>query len=116
MYTLDEYKDAMSEFSQWSNRWDNYSGNNPDKYQSNLRTAREKVRRIESYLKNTGLLPLTEQEALERQLDVAFPNAKSKEIVEFEGKKYIRCFFPLEKSRSRITVTAWGKAWEEVTG
>jgi len=46
---------------------------------------------------------------------MAFPEARSKEIVEYQGKYYQRRYVPLEKSRSRQTVTDWGKDWVEVT-
>jgi hypothetical protein len=114
MYTIEDYEEARAELRRWDERWANYSGNNPDKYQADLKAARKKVRYIELYLKDAGILPLTEQELLERHLDTAFPKARSKEVVEFNGKKNCRRFFPMEMSRSRKTVTEWGKSWEEV--
>jgi hypothetical protein len=72
------------------------------------------VREIEQYLKDGGIFELTEMERLEKELDRAFPNAQSKEVIEYNGKKYRRRFWPLEKSRSRKTVTEWGKSWEPV--
>ena len=114
MYTLEDYKKAKAELTRWNEAWDNYTGNNPDKYQANIKAAARKVREIEQYLKDIGVLELTEKEKLEKELDWAFPNAKSKEIVEYKGKKYIRRFFSLEKSRSKKTVKEWGKSWEPV--
>jgi hypothetical protein len=113
-YTLADLERAKSDLAAWQQRWDNYTGNNPDKYQADIRSARAEVQRIEQYLKLTGVIPLTEPEKLERELDAAFPNAKSREIVEYQGRKFQRRFFPLEKSRSRKTVTAWGRSWEEL--
>ena len=40
------------------------------------------------------------------------PNAGH--TLEFEGKKYQRMFYPLQKSRSGKTVTEWGKSWSLV--
>ena len=114
MYTLEDYKKAKTELDRWNDAFDNYSGNNPDKYQADIKAAARKVREIEQYLKDVGILELTEKEKLERELDRAFPNAKSKEIVQYKGKKYIRRFFPIERSRSRKTVMEWGKSWESV--
>jgi len=74
----------------------------------------ERVREIESPLKESGALPKTEHEKLESELDRLFPNARSKEIVEHEGRRYQRRFTPLERSRSRKSVTAWGKSWDKV--
>jgi hypothetical protein len=71
-------------------------------------------REIERYLKDLGVLELTDKEKLEKELDRAFPDAQSKEVVEYNGKKYMRRFFPIEKSRSRKTVKEWGKSWEPV--
>jgi len=115
MYTKADLDAAKAEFEQIEERWANDSSNNPDKYKAECKAARRQVREIEAALKATGEIASTENEVLERELDEAFPNAKSKEIVEYKGKRYIRRFFPLEKSRSRKTVTEWGKAWEEVT-
>ena len=114
MYTIEDLERARAELKSWSDRFANYSGNNPNKYQADIKAARQKVRMIEDDLKARGVLPLTEQEQLEKELDEAFPNAQSRQIVEYRGKRYQRKFFPLEKSRSGKTVTAWGKKWVEV--
>lgn len=114
MYTLEDYENAKAELASWNERWENYSGNNPDKYQADIKAAERKVRDIERYLKDIGVLELTEKEKLEKDLDQAFPGAQSKEVVEYNGKKYRRRYWPIEKSRSRKTVTEWGKSWELV--
>jgi hypothetical protein len=110
-YTLKDLDDARAELNRWQERWADSTSNNPDKHEGQIREARRRFREIEESLKATGRLPLTDQEQLEARLDRAFPNAKSKEIVEFEGKKYQRIFYPLERSRSRQTVTEWSKEW-----
>jgi hypothetical protein len=51
MYTLDDYEKAKSELKRWSRAGDNYSGNNPDKYQADIKAASRRVRDIEVYLK-----------------------------------------------------------------
>ncbi len=114
MYTLDDLKKAQDTLTTWSERWENYSGNNPNKYQSDLKTARAKVRHITDYLKNNGTIPKSEQELLNDELDSHFPNAQSKEIVEYKGKKYKKVFFPEEKSRSGKTVQEWGQRWNAI--
>jgi hypothetical protein len=73
VYTLEEYEQAKAELARWSDAWDRYSGNNPHKYEGDLRAARRRVQIIEGDLKNRGLLTLTEKEVLERELDAAFP-------------------------------------------
>ncbi|ESY22457.1 MULTISPECIES: hypothetical protein [unclassified Mesorhizobium] len=110
-YTLDDLEKAKAELSGWSKRFDDYTGNNPDKYQADIRSAREKVREVESALKDDGTLPKSDHERVESSLDHLFPNARSKEIVEYEGQKYQRRFAPLEWSRSRKSVTVWHKSW-----
>lgn len=114
MYTLDDFEKAKAEVRRWTDAFDRYSGNNPDKYQSEIKHARAKLREIEEDLKSSGLLVMNEKEKLEAELDDQFPKATSKQIVEYKGKSYQRKFFPLEKSRSRKTVTEWGKTWIEI--
>jgi hypothetical protein len=112
MYTLEDLEKARQKLASIQEHWANYTGNNPDKYDSDLKAARREIRIIESYLKSTGALPLTEQEQLDKLLDSLHPNAQSREIVEHEGKRYQKRFYPIEKSRSRKTVTEWGSHWE----
>jgi hypothetical protein len=107
-------EEARRELTGWSERFDNYSGNNPNKYRSDLKAARERVRNLECELKAAGSLLLSTHERLALELDRAFPNAKSTQIVEYEGRKYMRRFWPLEHSNSRKTVTNWDKGWERV--
>jgi hypothetical protein len=76
--------------------------------------AHVKLREIEQYLKSSGLLVMNDNEKLEAELDDQFPKATRKQIVEYKGKSYQRIFSPLEKSRSRKTVTEWGKTWIEI--
>jgi len=114
MHTLEDYEKAQAEVRRWTDAFDRYSGNNPDKCQSEIKHARTKLREIEEDLKSSGLLVMNEKEELEAELDKRFPNAKSKEVVEFKGKNYQRKYFPLEKSRSGKNVTEWGKAWVEI--
>lgn len=114
MYTLEDYAKAKAELICWNERWDNYTGNNPDKYQTDIRDAARRVRELEGYLKDVGTLERTEKEKLEREIDRMFSNAQNKEFVEYNGKKYQRRYSPLEKSRSGKTVKEWSKSWEPV--
>ena len=114
MYTLKDYERAKTELERWSDRWDKYDGNNPDKYQAGIKRARQHLRRTENYLKSQGVLEMTDHERLEAELDKNFPGAKSKQIVDFRGKRYRRRFSPLQMSRSRKTVIEWGKSWEQI--
>lgn len=113
-YTLADLEQAEAELAAWNRRFDDYSGNNPDKYQADIKSARARVREIEFALKADGAIPKSEHETLETMLDRIFPNARSKEIVEYEGRKYQRRFTPLERSRSRKSVTSWDKSWVKI--
>lgn len=114
MYTKEDLDAAKAELEQIEERWANDSSNNPDKYEAERKAVRRRVHEIEAALKATGEIASTEQEVLERELDDAFPDAVSKEVVEYKNKRYRRRFLPQERSRSRKTVTKWGKLWEEV--
>lgn len=115
MYTLDDYNAAKDKLQALNQRWENYSGNNPDKYRTSITEAEAKVRVIDAALKADGTLERTPREDLERRIDLAFPNARSKQAVEFEGRRYIRRFIPSRKSLSGKTVKEWDKFWEDVT-
>lgn len=114
MPTKEDLEHARKDLQEWQDRFDRYSGNNPDKYQTDIRAARRRVREIEDALKASGELPLSDAERLSAALDKAFPDAKSRDIVEYQGRKFQRRFYPLEKSRSRKTVTEWGREWVEL--
>ena len=112
--TPEDYEAAKARLTAVEERWANYSGNNPDKYRSELRSAREDINAIKADLKRRGLLPLTEAERLHAALDRAFPTARSKEVVTFEGVRYRRRFFPATLSNSRKSVRTWEVTWERL--
>ena len=114
LYTVQDYEVAKASLAAVEQRLADYTGNNPDKYRSALREAREHLRAVERCLKDSGVLPLSDRETLERELDRAFPNAGSRQVVEFEGVRYRRGFEPLEWSNSRKSVRQWRKWWERV--
>jgi hypothetical protein len=119
-YTLDDLKRAKDNLAHLAAQWDSYNGNNPNKYRAKIDTARLEVSIIESHLRANGTLPppppkpLTEKELLDKELDEAFPNAQSKQIVTYKGQKYQRRFWPLDKSRSGKTVHVWGRDWKKI--
>ncbi len=110
-YTLEDLEQARAELRVHSDRFANYSGNNPNKYRSDTDMAGMKVEMIEASLKASGVLPKSEQELLEERIDAAFPKARSKDIVEFEGQKYQLRYWPKHKSRSG-KVKEWAHGWE----
>ncbi|WP_429209915.1 hypothetical protein [Aeromonas veronii] len=111
MYTLKDLEEAKANLERCQKRWENYDGNNPNKYRAQIKEAQSQVRLITDFLKAQGLIPKTEQETLEARLDSAFPKADSKQIVEFEGKRYMKQYFPVSNSRSGKSVTEWGERW-----
>ncbi|WP_160330878.1 hypothetical protein [Xanthomonas massiliensis] len=113
LYTIPDLEKAKTEREAIEARWDNYSGNNPNKFHSDRNAAKAKVDLIEAHLKCSGDIPLSEHEIVERELDHLFPEARSKEVVEHKGVRYQRRFTPAEHSRSG-NVTRWHKSWVAV--
>lgn len=56
MYTLSDLEKARADLSEWQRRFDNYSGNNPNKFRTDIRNARDRVAMITDLLKKQGLL------------------------------------------------------------
>lgn len=110
-YTLEDLEQARVELRAHSDRFDRYSGNNPNKYRSDIDLAMMKVESIEASLKASGVLPKSEQELLEERIKAAFPKADNKDIVEFEGRKYQLRYWPKRKSRSGA-VKEWAHGWK----
>jgi hypothetical protein len=105
---------ARVDLASLQERWDNYSGNNPDKYKTKIRLATEKVHSIIDRLKSAGLIPLTPAEEIFKVLDEQFPKARSKEVVSYNGGFFQRKFTPGGKSLSGKTVTSWVASWVDV--
>ena len=114
MYTLDDLKKAIEQQELWDNRFANDRSNNPNKYHAQMRDAGILVRRITKSLKEQGLIEKNKNELINDELDKIYPNAKSKTIVNHNGKKYQIRYFPIVKSRSRKTVKEWDHWWEEL--
>lgn len=112
--TLEDLEAAKARMEAAEKRWESYDGNNPDKYQGERRAAREALTSIEKDLKRLGLLAPTEAEQANAVLDRAFPDAKSKEVVTFEGYRYRRRFIPATRSNSGKSVRTWEKTWERL--
>lgn len=112
--TLDDLKAAQAELEAMSARLDNYDGGNPNKHVTSVRLAREKVNRLTRELKASGLVERTEQEKFEARLDAAFPSARDKDEVEFEGAHYVRWARPTTYSLSGGPMT-WETGWRAAT-
>lgn len=111
-YTVADYEQAKTHLASVQERVAEYTGNNPDKHRGDLRIAQERLCLVMSNLKSRGLLPLTDTERRNQELDRAFPNAASKLIVVFGGNQYRRRYFPATRSNSGKTVRSWIATWE----
>jgi hypothetical protein len=49
-FTVDDLEKAREALRAWEDRFDRYTGNNPNKYQSDIKVARREVRTIEDAL------------------------------------------------------------------
>jgi hypothetical protein len=112
-YTLDDLANAEREVEACRERIDNYRRNNPNHGRAAIPAAQARVDVIVANLKRQGLMPVSNEELLEAELDRAFPNAKSREVVTFNGKKYRRRFSPGRVSRAG-NVMSWLRSWEAV--
>ncbi len=58
--------------------------------------------------------PTSEEREVTRALDELYPKAKSKTVVEYEGKKYQIKYFPVQKTADGAKVKEWGHRWVTV--
>jgi hypothetical protein len=110
-YTLEDLERAIKHRDAVEEKYARYDGNNPDKYRSERIQAANTVQAIEKSLKRDGLIPYTPQEQIEQQLDALLPNARKGDVVELDGKTYIRRFLP--GSIRNGVVTSWQGYWVE---
>lgn len=110
---LDQLEAARKALSDLDSRFENYDGNNPDKYVVPRQRAREHLAAVERACKAAGVLPLTEHEAREQRLDQAFPKVANRQVVEFEGSHFQRRFMKATVSRAG-NPTSWTPYWAEL--
>jgi hypothetical protein len=72
--------------------------------------AEAKLVDVVAYLRANGNMPKTYHEILEESLDLLYPEAASRQIVEYEGKRYQRRFKPLKRGKGG-GVVKWEKSW-----
>lgn len=113
-YTVEDLQKARQELEGWREKFANARGSNPNKFRSQIRDAVRRVREIETVLKTAGIIEFTEQERINAELDRLHPNARSKQLVLYEGKRYQIRYFPLQKSLSGKTVKEWDHEWQPV--
>lgn len=89
--------------------------NNPNAFRRKRQEHMQRLREIENSLIEQGILKepeLTEEQKLNLELDQLYPDAESRTIVEYEGKKYQIKYFPKSTSLSGKTVKQWGHTWD----
>lgn len=79
-----------------------------------MREAFETVQALTQTLKAAGLIARTPHEILEARLDAAFPKARPKEIVTFEGDRYRRRVEPATRNAAG-QVSTWDRGWTPLT-
>ena len=52
-----------------------------------------------------------EEEKISAALDILHPGARSRTVVEYEGRKYQLRYFPITKSAEGEKVKEWGHRW-----
>ena len=108
-YTRDDMAAAQLAVEAAERRTENTRHNNPNRGRADLQRARSTLDMIVSDLRQRGIIPTPEPTAkqrLDQALNKAFPNAQSREEVEYEGKRYRRRFVKAEYG--------WTPWWEEV--
>ncbi|MCC8496246.1 hypothetical protein LN451_20510 [Xanthomonas hortorum pv. gardneri] len=113
-YTLEDHANAVEALSLLRAREENYSGNNPNKFRADIARARAHLAAVELALKEDRVLQRTPAEERDAELDRAFPDVRSKEVVTWQGKQFIKRFTPTGKSLSGKTVLGWSAHWEEL--
>ena len=103
--TLDDLKAAQVTLQAAVAGQDGYDWNNPAKHATAVRLAREEVNRLTRALKASGVLTRTAHEQLEARLDAAYPSARHKDEVDFEGGRYARWARPATRSLSGRAMT-----------
>jgi hypothetical protein len=100
--TIKDLEAAQAKLDGLNEKWDRYIGNNPGKYRSDIRAAARAVERIHRTLNELGVLPWSAHDLLENELDKAYPNARSNQVVEHRGKSYERCWVSVERDKGDI--------------
>jgi hypothetical protein len=87
-HTLDDLQTARERLAALELSDENYIGNNPDKFTTRIREARDRARSIEKELLESGALEPTELQAANMALDKQYPYAKRGTKGEHAGKVY----------------------------
>jgi hypothetical protein len=55
-----------------------------------------------------------EEQRITEALDALYPKARTRTVVEYEGKKYQLRYFPIAKDEDGGKVKEWGHHWVEI--
>ncbi|CAM0998106.1 hypothetical protein EJMOOK_05490 [Rhodanobacter sp. Root179] len=106
-YTLEDLQAAEVVNAREIARWENYTGNNPNKWQSQRNAAARKVLEIrEELLRNGTIEPVNFREGVQLALDKAYPNSQPRRIVELNGQRWRKRY------EMRSDWTQYGQSWE----
>lgn len=108
-YTEEDFEEAKRDLERANEI--GMSGNNPNAGRARQQAARARLRTVEQALKQSDKVEKAPEERLTEELDELYPNARSKTVVEYQGKKYQVRYFPLESSRTGKIVFEWGHQW-----
>lgn len=104
-YTPQDYYDADEALDQVLESWE--GGTVPRR---EVDQAESKLAEVIAYLRSNGTMPKTRHELLEEKLDLFFPDAASREMVEYQGERYQRRFKPLKRGKGG-GVVEWERYW-----
>lgn len=79
-----------------------------------IRLAWKQVKMMEDDLKRRAIVLGIDKMTLHAELDRLFPDAKSKEIVKHEGRRYQRRFYPQTESIPAVRYSKWEGTWEDL--
>lgn len=107
MYSLEDLKEAERNFEHRSDLWvKEEDGEKPNRHSSEAKKAAQHFKQVTEYLKVNGIIPFTDGELTQESLDQEYPYAQSREVVELNGVRYQKRFYPKKRSK-------WGKSVTE---
>ena len=88
LYTVEGLAWLTAELAREQAKWDNYSGNNPNKGAADRRALSRQIEQVTAALKDAGTLPSTPEERLKKVLDKQTPGRLKGCCTRYEGQWY----------------------------
>ncbi|MGP9768284.1 hypothetical protein ACT3UM_21430 [Halomonas sp. AOP13-D3-9] len=104
-YTPQDYYDADEALDQVLESWEGGTV-----HRREVDQAESKLPEVIAYLRSNDTMPKTRHELLEEKLDRLFPDAASREMVEYQDERYQRRFKPLKRGKGG-GVVEWERYW-----